>query len=43
MKDDIGPREAELVKDFLGLARLALYVLALVSGAAVSANHFGLV
>lgn len=43
MTDDIGPREAALVSDFLGVVRLALYVLAAIGGAGLGAEHFGLI
>jgi len=41
--NDIGENEKEVLKDFLGVVRLALYVLAVVGGAGVSASHFGLI
>ncbi len=40
---DIGENEKEILKEFLGVVRLALYVLAVVGGAGVSASHFGLI
>jgi hypothetical protein len=40
---DIGPNEKEVLKDFLGVVRLTLYVLAALGGAGLSASHFGLV
>jgi hypothetical protein len=43
MSNDIGENEKEILKDFLGVVRLALYVLAIVGGAGVSASHFGLI
>ena len=43
MSDDIGENEKEIIKDFLGVGRLALFVLAAVGGAGLSASHFGLV
>jgi hypothetical protein len=43
MSNDIGENEKEILKDFLGVVRLALYVLAAVGGAGLSASHFGLV
>lgn len=43
MSEDIGPNEKEILQDFLGVVRLALYVLAAVGGAGLSASHFGLV
>ncbi len=43
MTDDIGENEKEIIKDFLGVVRLALYVLATVGGVGLSASHFGLV
>lgn len=41
--DDLGEREAEVLKDFLGVVRLCLYVLAAIGGAGLSADHFGLI
>ena len=43
MTDDRGEREAGVLKDFLGVVRLCLYVLAAVGGAGLSADHFGLI
>ncbi len=43
MSNDIGENEKEILKDFLGVVRLSLYVLAAVGGAGLSASHFGLV
>ena len=43
MGDDIGENEKEILKEFLGVVRLSLYVLAVVGGAGVSASHFGLI
>ena len=43
MSGDIGENEKEVLKEFLGVVRLALYVLAVVGGAGVSASHFGLI
>jgi len=43
MTNDIGENEKEILKEFLGVVRLALYVLAIVGGAGVSASHFGLI
>ena len=43
MSSDLSDNEVVVLKDFLGVVRLALYVLALVGGATVSASHFGLI
>ena len=43
MGDDIGQNEKEILSEFLAVVRLALYVLAAVGGAGLSASHFGLV
>ncbi len=43
LPDDISDNELVILKDFLGVVRLALYVLAVVGGAGVSASHFGLI
>ena len=44
MSDDpISPNELVILKDFLGVVRLCLYVLAVTAGAGVSASHFGLI
>ena len=43
MSDDLSDNEVIILKDFLGVVRLALYVLAIVGGAGVSASHFGLI
>ncbi len=40
---DISDNEKEILSEFLGVVRLALYVLAVVGGAGVSASHFGLI
>ena len=43
MSSDVSDNEVVVLKDFLGVVRLALYVLAIVGGAGVSASHFGLI
>ena len=43
LADDIGENELVILKDFLSVVRLSLYVLAVVGGAGVSASHFGLI
>ena len=43
MSNDLSDNEVVVLKDFLAVVRLALYVLAIVAGAGVSASHFGLV
>ena len=43
MSSDLSDNEVVVLKDFLGVVRLALYVLAVVGGAGVSASHFGLI
>lgn len=40
---DISDNERAVLSEFLGVVRLALYVLAVVGGAGVSASHFGLI
>jgi len=40
---DISDNEVILVKDFLSVVRLSLFVLAALGGAGLSASHFGLV
>tara|TARA_Y100001937_G_scaffold73646_1_gene100124 strand:+ start:701 stop:829 length:129 start_codon:yes stop_codon:yes gene_type:complete len=40
---DLSDNEVVVLKDFLSVVRLALYVLALIGGAGVSASHFGLI
>lgn len=40
---DISDNEVVLVKDFLSVVRLALYVLAALGGAGLGAEHFGLI
>ena len=40
---DLSDNEVLVLKDFLSVVRLALYVLALIGGAGVSASHFGLI
>ena len=40
---DLSDNEVVVLKDFLSVVRLALYVLALTAGAGVSASHFGLI
>ena len=40
---DLSDNEVVILKDFLGVVRLSLSVLALVAGAGVSASHFGLI
>lgn len=43
MSSDLSDNEVVVLKDFLGVVRLSLYVLAVVGGAGVSASHFGLI
>ncbi len=43
MASDLSDNEVVVLKDFLAVVRLALYVLALVGGAGVSASQFGLI
>ncbi len=40
---DISDNEVLLVKDFLSVVRLCLYVLAALGGAGLGAEHFGLI
>ena len=40
---NLSDNEVVVLKDFLSVVRLALYVLALIGGAGVSASHFGLI
>ena len=40
---NLSDNEVLVLKDFLSVVRLALYVLALIGGAGVSASHFGLI
>lgn len=43
MSSDLSDNEVVILKDFLSVVRLSLYVLALIAGAGVSADHFGLI
>ena len=43
MSNDLSDNEVVVLKDFLGVVRLTLYVLAALGGAGLSASHFGLV
>lgn len=43
MSDELSDNEVVVLKDFLGVVRLTLYVLAALGGAGLSASHFGLV
>ena len=43
MSSDLSDNEVVVLKDFLGVVRLALFDLAVVGGAGVSASHFGLI